>query len=162
MGNFWQSSRAVPLTGKCPPTKTPSPHPPWCTYSGPTLVPSLQSCIHRTGEFPLTWPKTKACEPDTALAGSLQCQERIQLPAFFFLFLYPRVDYAIMTHVLWRRTQDTGKNWRHVYKVCCCLWYRTGQSRTVQDMAVHNSTVMYSTVQYSIVQYCTVLYCAVQ
>lgn len=34
-------------------------------------------------------------------------------------------EYQIIMSIIWKRINDTGKNWRHVYKVCifitCCL-----------------------------------------
>ncbi|KAG0484534.1 hypothetical protein HPP92_008613 [Vanilla planifolia] len=48
-------------------------------------------------------------------------------------------DYQLIMAVLWKRTQSTGKNWRHVYKALSVLEYLVvhGSERVIDDVKEH-------------------------
>lgn len=51
----------------------------------------------------------------------------LSVPSLFFFQGYLCIvhfcsnEYQIVMAVLWKRINDTGKNWRHVYKVLCII-----------------------------------------
>ncbi|WOL18077.1 clathrin interactor EPSIN 2-like isoform X3 [Canna indica] len=48
-------------------------------------------------------------------------------------------EYQMITSVLWKRINDTGKNWRHVYKALIVLEYLVahGSERVIDDIREH-------------------------
>ncbi|KAK8960856.1 Clathrin interactor EPSIN 2 [Platanthera guangdongensis] len=48
-------------------------------------------------------------------------------------------EYQIIMHVIWKRLNDTGKNWRHVYKSLTVLEYLVGHGaeRVVDEIKEH-------------------------
>ena len=61
--------------------------------------------------------------------------------------LLPRQAYSLVMGMLWKRLNDSGKNWRHVYKVidCCVALSRYGVARgerfwhvILTDVAIHS------------------------
>ncbi|KAL3634349.1 hypothetical protein CASFOL_021403 [Castilleja foliolosa] len=48
-------------------------------------------------------------------------------------------EYQMIMSVIWKRTNDTGKNWRHVYKALIVLEYlvANGSERVIDDIREH-------------------------
>ncbi|PIN21712.1 Equilibrative nucleoside transporter protein [Handroanthus impetiginosus] len=48
-------------------------------------------------------------------------------------------EYQMIMSVIWKRTNDTGKNWRHVYKALTVLEYLVahGSERVIEDIREH-------------------------
>ncbi|GAA0146148.1 hypothetical protein Leryth_003798 [Lithospermum erythrorhizon] len=48
-------------------------------------------------------------------------------------------EYQMIMSILWKRTNDTGKNWRHVFKALTVLEYLVahGSERVIDDIREH-------------------------
>ena len=57
-----------------------------------------------------------------------------------FMFVHPcSHEYQMIMSVIWKRINDTGKNWRHVYKALTILEYLAshGSERVIDEIRVH-------------------------
>ena len=46
-------------------------------------------------------------------------------------YTYHVQAYGLVMGMLWKRLNDHGKNWRHVYKVCTCVYTSSVLARMV-------------------------------
>ncbi|CAI5960351.1 unnamed protein product [Closterium sp. NIES-65] len=53
-----------------------------------------------------------------------------------FTFFFGQIEYSMVMNVLWKRCQDVGKDWRHVYKALVVMEYLVahGTERVVRDL----------------------------
>lgn len=52
-------------------------------------------------------------------------------------------EYQMIMAVIWKRINDTGKNWRHVYKALTVLEYLVahGSERVIEEIREHNHQI---------------------
>lgn len=53
-------------------------------------------------------------------------------------------EYQMIMHVIWKRINDTGKNWRHVYKALIVLEYlvANGSERVINEIKDHSYQIL--------------------